>query len=405
MSTADFDRLLTVAACRILERNELVFAPSELTTTQSIDTELLKVAKSMPGSFWRPIYYSGLTPGEPDTFLETLRLESHVYYYGLLLQLHLPYMIRTDDNTEHEYSKITCVNAGREISTRFMAHRTFNPVSSCSRPVDFFALLVAMTLLLAHLDAQHHQEATNFLAHQRLSDRALLVQVLERMDVLSNIYADSITEKSARLVRRLLDIEADAAEGSTYTARSLTRNDSVQEGEGEGEELRLHIPYLGIVKIARQGPVSRESLQGRIVSRPDRPSQLEHGRAPFAASNDECLSLLNTSPSNTQPLGHLIDVVPGSTFPESLLAPEPPNEQLQAPGHDLTMLLHPSSDPGEISLQTAAGLSPLAASVDDWTFQGVDTAFFDSLMRGSFCVDTAGMEQELIDDSLSSSRT
>jgi len=271
--------------------------------------------------------------------------------------------------------------------------------------VDFFALLVAMTLLLAHLDAQHHQEATNFLAHQRLSDRALLVQVLERMDVLSNIYADSITEKSARLVRRLLDIEADAAEGSTYTARSLTRNDSVQEGEGEGEELRLHIPYLGIVKIARQGPVSRESLQGRIVSRPDRPSQLEHGRAPFAASNDECLSLLNTSPSNTQPLGHLIDVVPGSTFPESLLAPEPPNEQLQAPGHDLTMLLHPSSDPGEISLQTAAGLSPLAASVDDWTFQGVDTAFFDSLMRGSFCVDTAGMEQELIDDSLSSSRT
>lgn len=46
-----FECLLTVIVSRILERNECALGPSELTTTQSIDAELLKVSKSMPAGF------------------------------------------------------------------------------------------------------------------------------------------------------------------------------------------------------------------------------------------------------------------------------------------------------------------------------------------------------------------
>ena len=120
----------------------------------------------MPASFWRPANFQNVVVGSPDNLLETLRLGAQVYHYGLLIQLHLPYMMHGISNdTEHEYSKITCVNASREIIARFIAHRTFQPKSSCSRPVDFFALLAAMTLLLAHLDACYHQNVTNLLAH------------------------------------------------------------------------------------------------------------------------------------------------------------------------------------------------------------------------------------------------
>lgn len=106
--------------------------------------------------------------------------------------------------------------------------------------VDFFALMAGMMLLLAHLDTHHHRETINFLAHQRLGDRALLGQALERMDV---IRKDMVTGKSAKLIRRLLEIEADAAQGSTYTARSAVEGDDMHEGE----ELRLRTPYLGVV--------------------------------------------------------------------------------------------------------------------------------------------------------------
>ena len=397
-----FERLLTVIASRILERNESAFATNEITTTQSIDFELLRVSKSMPASFWRPANFHNLTPGSPDTLLETVRLAAHVYYYGLLIQLHLPYMMRIGDNAEHEYSKITCVNASREIITRFIAHRSFNPMSSCSRPVDFFALLAAMTLLLAHLDAHHHREATNFLAHQRLSDRAMLDQALERMDIISNANKDVIIEKSAELIRRLLDIEADAAEGSTYTARSVTGDDDVQEGTKEGEELRLHIPYLGVIKIAREGPISREPSLGNAASRPHQTSQVEFlQREPLAVSNEAFVSLPHASPTNEQPLSHLHGIAQGSTFSGHLPASERSNTQFQAPGYEQYMLQYPTSSNDEnIALQPQMALPPIAAGVDDWAFQGVDMAFFNSLMRGTSCVDAAGLEQQWIEDSL-----
>ena len=397
-----FERLLTVIASCILERNERVFAPGELTKTQSIDAELLKVSQSMPASFWRPANFHGLTAGEPDAFLETLRLGAQVHYYGLLIQLHLPYMMRIGEKTEHEYSKITCVNASREILTRFIAHRSFNPVSFCSRPVDFFALLAAMTLLLAHLDAQYHRKATNFLAHQRLSDRAILDQVLERMDVMSNVNEDVIAESSAKLVRRLLDIEADAAEGSNYTIRSVRGDDGLQEGKEEGEELRLHIPYLGVVEIARQGPISRESSRGNAVSRLCQTSQVELSQKTLCpASNGGFSSLPIIPPTNEPPLDHLNDMVQDSTFSGNLLASECPNAQLRAPECEHSMLQYPNPTYENMTLQPSVDLPPIAAGVDDWVFQGVDMAFFDSLMRGTSGVAAGGLEeQQWIEDSL-----
>ncbi|EHK97157.1 hypothetical protein M7I_7111 [Glarea lozoyensis 74030] len=120
-----------------------------------------------------------------------------------------------------------------------------------------------MTLLLAHIDAYHHRQTVNFLAHQRVSDRAMLEQALEKMDAISKTNKDVVTEQSAKLVRRLLEIEADAAQGSNYTARTY---DGDESDKGD-EELRLHIPYLGVIKITRQGPISSLPSAKRDISR------------------------------------------------------------------------------------------------------------------------------------------
>ncbi|KAL4778458.1 hypothetical protein BJX76DRAFT_362717 [Aspergillus varians] len=271
-----FERHLTVLAGRIIERKQTSIAASaDSTTTQAIDADLLMVSQTMPASFWRPVNFHHFTVGSPEALLDTVRLGAQVYYHGLLIHLHLPYMMREVSshqhspsiNPQHEYSKSTCVNASREILTRFIAHRTFNPTSSCSRPVDFFALLAAMTLLLAHLDAHHHRGVTNPLAHQRLSDRATLDQTVERMDVIGHLSNDITSRQSAALIQRLLEIEADAAGGNRYTTQNVGMQgggeDSSDPGAHEGrepgaEELRLHIPYLGVIRIARQGLILQE---------------------------------------------------------------------------------------------------------------------------------------------------
>ncbi|GFG15509.1 hypothetical protein IFM5058_07489 [Aspergillus udagawae] len=384
-----FERQLTIIASCVLERNESAFTTGAIMTARSIDSELLKLSKSMPTSFWRPANFHSLTPGSPESLLETVRLSAQVYYYGLLIHLHLPYMMHgIGGDTEHEYSKITCVNASREIMTRFIAHRTFNPMSSCSRPVDFFALLAAMTLLLAHLDAHHHCEATNILAHQRLSDRAILEQALERMDVISTVNKDVITGKSAALIRRLLAIEADAAEGHIYTSRNVIRDDDHgQEGIDEkGEELRLHIPYLGVIKIARQDPISCE-LPGPHQMTPVEFPQ----RAPaLAITNDTFTSLPPASFAEEQQLlNHLHGTTQASPFQGAL----PASERLSAQLHEQSILQDPTPSHDNITLQPHVGLPAIAAGVNDWTFQGVEMAFFDSLMRGMPGVDTAELEQ------------
>jgi hypothetical protein len=340
-----FDRLLTVIASRILERNEQGLGTSEITTTQAIDAELLRASKIMPESFWRPASYSHIEdPGSADAVLENARMSSQVYYYGMLIHLHLPYMIATGSKVENEYSKMTCVNAGREIVTRFIAHRTFNPLSSCARPVDFFALLAAMTILLAHLDTHYQlrQGVTNFLAHQRLSDRALLEQSLERMAIVHTISNDAITEKSAALIRKLMQIEADASEGTKYTTRSVSGDDGVEEGMEDGVAFRLPIPYLGMIRIFRQGNISSDL--------------------------DDQYSGFMGSASREPPLW---DSHEGSD--RSVVFDQP---VLSDFGPSLDKPLQPDAD----------------TSVDDqeWTFQGVEMAFFDSLMGDAAYIDTNG---------------
>lgn len=320
-----FERHLTVVASRILERNESAFGTTStdsFAVTQSIDSDLLKVAREMPSSFWQLPNFHNLRVGSPETLLEIVRLGAQVYYYSILIQLYLPFMMHGNaSHANHAYAKINCVNASREIMTRFISHRTFNPESSCSRPVDFFALLAAMTLLLAHLDT--HQQATNFNAHQRFSDRAMLEQVLERMDIINKRGADAMAMKSAELIRYLLDIEADAAAGSLYT-HALEENDEDFQGiERSENELRLHIPYLGTVKITRQCTVSTVATGSPQIT---------------------------TESQRGQPL----------LFHESPIT----TSQVPLPEY---------KQPDE--------LPSITADFDDWIFQGVDMAFFDSLMK------------------------
>ena len=293
-------------------------------------------------------------------------------------------------NTEHEYSKITCVNASREIMTRFIAHRTFNPKSFCSRPVDFFALLAAMTLLLAHLDAHYHREAINTLAHQRLSDRALLGQALEIMDVINNGNKDVINGKSAKLIRRLLDVEADAAEGSSYIAMSIGGDENLQEDKKDGKELRLHIPYLGFIQITRQGSISREPSPMNATSQQHQTSQVEFPRGePLTKSNDVFAFPPYASPTDEQPHGYMHSIFRDSTLLGELPTPERLNAYSKTPEYDDSILQYHNSSPNDIALQ----LSPTAYGVNDWTFQGVDTAFFDSLIRGTSNAEDARLEQ------------
>lgn len=395
-----FERRLTVIASRILERNESASPMSERVETQSIDRELLKLSESMPANFWWPASFGNLKIGSPEYLLETIRLAAQVYHFGLLIQLHLPYMMcGTGDKTKHEYSRITCVNAGREIITRFIAHRSFNPKSSCARPVDFFALLAAMTLLLAHLDAHHHKGVPNPLAHQRLSDRALLSRALDVMDGVGKDNKDVIMEQSARLIQRLLDIEADAAEGSERIDGSgrMDADDIQRNTQDEGEDLRFHFPYLEIIKIARRGPISRESMMANASSQTQQLSQAEFSQR--EPSTTECVDTFtempDVGPSNeNQFFSCRGDTVQRPGLSGDLRTMDQLDAQPRTLGYNEQYAVqYTDSDLDIINMHSDVEPSNITAGIDEWIFQGVDLAFFDNLMRGTSGANDVESEQ------------
>jgi hypothetical protein len=99
---------------------------------------------------------------EPDiihilTYINVqMRLADQLNHYNLVHLLHLPYLLRDDkESSWFAYSKITCVNAGREILYRVIAYHQFrrDMTTLYCRSADFFALMAAMTITLAHIDA------------------------------------------------------------------------------------------------------------------------------------------------------------------------------------------------------------------------------------------------------------
>jgi hypothetical protein len=342
--SAKLKRMHVAIAARILQRNHDFNSQhtEHLEVTKVLDAELLEAAKSMPTDFWRRPNFTGLARHSVQAISEAIRLTDQIFHYSLLIQLHLPYLLHFNGRGRCEYSNVACVNASREVLTRFLTFRTFNRVASACRFSDFLSLMAAMTLLLAHLESHRNQIpfSIRILAHQRLGDRAMMEQVLENMDIISKLNDDDVLmDKSASLLRQLLDIEAEAADGHTYCAEKV----SDDHQENDGHVLMLSVPYFGTIRFARDG-IARTGEEPRLD-----PLHLQslHG---------DGISLSSTAMSSPA-------------------------------GHELAPNLNPNTQPCSIpSVYQEANIPSnypgFAADLGDWAFQGVDGAFFDNLMKG-----------------------
>ncbi|RYP59903.1 hypothetical protein DL769_008345 [Monosporascus sp. CRB-8-3] len=440
---ASMDRLEHIhcsLALRVLQRNEASPGEHDYTTTQEIEAELQKAASHLPRGWW-------LTPNlaateEHAVFGEILRLVNQLFHYNLLNQLYLPFMLRStrgadsagkasqEPDQRHDYAKLTCVNASREMLIRFIAFRSFNRIAFCCRSTDFFALMAAMTLLLAHIDSHRiHNErgaasqfACNMLANQRLSDLAMMEEVLDNMYHVSRLNTDVLSRKSADLLRWLLAIEAEAAGGRIYHTERVNGQrsegshgkddvDGLSEGT-EQQSMRMNIPYFGLIKIIRgclapkktftdqpslqsqqQGPAQNDLRswntergppgEGDGVSHITPSNVRDNASSRMTAANQElaCLNLrqqrIGSRPSapirtpNLQPTSDT-NSTGENTIRQGgmgyLTVPSPPFAT------QFTPILYPP--------QQQSTPPDFTGAFDDWILQGVDINFCDNVMRG-----------------------
>lgn len=315
-----------------------------------------------------------------------------MFHYNLLNQLHLPYMLRSSTEHKYDYSRIICVNASREILSRFIMFRSFNRNAFCCRTVDFFALMAAMALVLVHLDSHRSSQVGNLLAHQSLSDRAMIEQAQENMEQVSRLNADALSTQSANLLRSLLVIEAEATDNQIPSADSVSvqglSTEMAQPDDDDNGTVRVYIPYFGIIKIAREGVISKEMLRPQpLVDSNSMAVRSEplHADSAVLSGSSGLSGTMTMKESGCDHVEEFPIVLSGAYAASQAQLGEFSVPSTSDDGVSAQFGNFESNFPNGISdpLLQQYEYPPLIAGVDDWAFQGVDMAFFDSLMRGT----------------------
>jgi hypothetical protein len=341
---------------RILNRNQITSSQEALELTTQIDKDIVKVSEQMPSSFWQPPALEGLEKDSPAALRESKRAFDHMCYYILIIQLHLPHMLCPSHASQRMYSKIACVNASREILLREISLRSLNPISASCRMADFLALIAGMTLILAHAVSHCGKETINMLAHQRLADRETVKRTLDCLQSMSELHQDVLAVRCVTLLGDLLAIEEDAARGSKGRSSEISQE---EDTNNTGRNvLIMRVPYLGAIQISRNGIAN--------------------------------VAPLGTKQSPGFGEGVTIGGI-GSLHINSSISPGDASRAHLSDGQDAQPAEILTSNFTPLWTQTASHTIPnqhneeiypdAAAGMDDWVFQGLDTAFFDNLMH------------------------
>ncbi|RFU78911.1 hypothetical protein TARUN_3307 [Trichoderma arundinaceum] len=386
------ERIHCVIASRILQRNQSDPSPHDFALTQELDGELQKAAEGLPKKWWLHSNLATALDDQETLFWDMRRLFHQLFHYNLLNQLHLPYMLRSSLNGhENQYSKMTCVNASREVLSRFITFRSSERVAFWCRTMDFFSLMAAMTLLIAHLDGHRRSSVSqlrtqlqqtagseNLLTHQRPGDRAMIEQVQESMEEVNQRNGDALGARSVELLRRLLFIEAGAAVGHAKNVDSISVQvpaavDEPDETVNEDKTgaVRVYIPYFGTIKISREG-ITKEMLIGQSYAA-DTASQ-SWIQVPEAHPPDYTFGTLKTWSSAP------VDAGCSSNGPAT---------ETDTRIGELSVMATTVGDHSSTAQESIMSESLLqqeqdflfTTGIDDWAYQSVDMAFFDSLMR------------------------
>ncbi|KAI1429260.1 hypothetical protein F5Y12DRAFT_474908 [Xylaria sp. FL1777] len=267
-------RFHSMAAGRILQRNRINMY--DVVETREIDKILQKAAACMPARWWLLCDSSDDCNSEEFSSMET-RLMVHFAHYNILLQVHLPFMLRFLHSQQYYYSTTAVINSSREILTRFTAFRSRHPSVSYCRGLDFFTFVASAALCLLHIYSSSESRIadrcdglgiSDLLAHQRFTNRGLMEQALRSTEKIAQVESDDkLTSDIIPTFRKLLAVEEEAYEGVVYNIHLPSNNEQLgnssnREVVDSCDTLYLDLPFCGTIRIERASATNNSSTEG-----------------------------------------------------------------------------------------------------------------------------------------------
>lgn len=268
--TERIERLHAIVAGRIIRRNTLLQNCEQenysgYTETKSIDLTLRMAARGLPIHWWMlPAFFD--TTLEDDMIEESKRLLAQLHQYCHLISLHQPYLLlKSDSDVDYIYSRDVALEASRQLISRFLLLCSIPHASALYLGLEYKAFAAVVSILLAHLQA-HSLLITDAIEHHRPQDLSLAFTVIKAMEDMESMYKPKLDISNIPVLKKLAEVEEDAARGAYYTI-SKTKTCDVSE---EPTSLRLCVPYFDSVTIRKQtsfkhSEYRRNSCQIRIT--------------------------------------------------------------------------------------------------------------------------------------------
>lgn len=200
--------------------------PQTYARALALDEKLETNMREMPPDFW-DVPNIPSTARSPESFAALERLMVQMWHFEMKIFVHLPYLLRAPLEPRYEFSKVTALQASRNVLMRWFALRNASITQACCRFGEIGVFIAAVTLTLDIVIELAVKEKAE-VQKSKGTDFAMLCRLIGEM------------EKLARASTR----EKIAARSAVVLKKMLSSLDPSRQNSGPA---RLTIPFFGTV--------------------------------------------------------------------------------------------------------------------------------------------------------------
>ncbi|KAF2193370.1 hypothetical protein K469DRAFT_651726 [Zopfia rhizophila CBS 207.26] len=213
--------------------------PQSYVQALAVDEKLDSSMKALSKQFWEvPNIPPTARTNESAAVIE--RLIVQIWHFELKIFLHLPFLLRAPKESKFEFSKITALQAARNVIMRWFALRNAEITQACCRLAELGVFIATVTIALDILIEMGTKEKSE-VQRTRGSDFAMVCRVIGEMEKLSKASSrEKIAHRSAIILKKILS--------------------SVDPSKRTAGKARLTIPYFGTIEVKYHTPPVRPAF-------------------------------------------------------------------------------------------------------------------------------------------------
>jgi hypothetical protein len=224
--------------------------PQSYARALSLDEKLETNMREMPPDFW-DVPNIPSTARSPESFAALERLMVQMWHFEMKIFVHLPYLLRAPLEPRYEFSKVTALQASRNVLMRWFALRNASITQACCRFGEIGVFIAAVTLTLDIVIELAVKEKSE-VQKTKGTDFAMICRLIGEMEKLARASTrEKIAARSAVVLKKMLS--------------------SLDPGRATCGPARLTIPFFGTVvleykKVPRKPVFDLDSDTGKRMN-------------------------------------------------------------------------------------------------------------------------------------------